>query len=99
MYVSDDVDCKLYLITTINSLCLRPLKLKLPLPFAPSVCHPHLGRPWRKVRDPPAYNSPCSIYGPGQSLFWGLLPVSLFSESTRCFGHIVLSGLETDREL
>lgn len=34
IYVSDEVDCKLYLIKTINPLCLRLCKLRLQLHFA-----------------------------------------------------------------
>lgn len=33
-YVSEEVDCKLYLITMINSLGLRPLNFKRLFPFA-----------------------------------------------------------------
>ena len=93
--VSEEVDCKLYLITMINSLGLRPSDFKRLFPSA----HPHSGRPCGRLRDPPVCNPSCSHIRLGTKLVSELLSVFLLLRRVRLLAHTVLSGLVIDGEL
>lgn len=86
IYVSGEVDCKLYLITTINSLS-QTFEIQVSDSIR-SCLSSSLGRPYGKVREMPLLAIFPVYRWPRTSLAFGLLSVS--PRSARFLGHTVL---------
>jgi hypothetical protein len=95
---SEEVDWKLYLITTINSLGLRLVNFKHPCPFAHlSVIATQEGLVGN--REIPCLQSFLLRIRLRTKLVFELLFVFLFLRRVRLLAHTALSGLVIDGEL